>query len=163
MQAATPQARGVCNGRKDVLRFQRRVIVKNLLMAHYRCHWITASNSPRSTRQCRLDALTPTLDEALASQGSEAIIQEGTGGDPAAVDSLELRGSPVARQGISDRHWHEHGACLEQGPRGARPSERDWPALRYLTTSFTLSEWLLNSGAYMHWTVASPLSYSPRS
>ncbi|QEG43643.1 hypothetical protein UC8_56950 [Roseimaritima ulvae] len=33
---------------------------------------------------------------------------------------------------------------------------------RYSTCSCRLSEWLLNSGAYMHWIVANPVWYSPR-
>ena len=38
-------------------------------------------------------------------------------------------------------------------PREVRP---------YFTTRLKLSEWLLNSGAYMHWMLATPVWYWPR-
>jgi hypothetical protein len=37
------------------------------------------------------------------------------------------------------------------------------PPGAHLTISGRLSEWLLNSGAYMHWISATPVWYSPRS
>ena len=54
------------------------------------------------------------------------------------------------------RRW----ACLTPG---APTRRRAYRVTRYLTSSMTLSEWLLNSGAYMHWMSASPVGYLPLS
>jgi len=68
----------------------------------------------------------------------------------------------------------DHAACRDRrspslpGRPGGRLSagsetRAERSASRYFTSSTRLSEWLLNSGAYMHWMAAKPVWYVPAS
>ena len=59
----------------------------------------------------------------------------------------------------SDQEAYFHVFCLRTSFQWY--SSRRYTPI-YLTSSSTLPEWLLNSGAYMHWTCAMPLWYVPR-
>ena len=60
--------------------------------------------------------------------------------------------------------WNSAGlrpTDLTNSTRRRKRRQRGTPV--HFTRSFRLSEWLLNSGAYMHWMLARPVWYSPRS
>ena len=71
------------------------------------------------------------------------------------IDLLTDSGLCVLRASVvgfsSNHRFGRSGSCVLRFCR------------RYFTTIGRLSEWLLNSGAYMHWIEAMPLWYLPRS
>lgn len=53
--------------------------------------------------------------------------------------------------------------CWGRIVRIRRPTIEEAHSLPYFTSNSKLSEWLLNSGAYMHWMLAMPVWYLPLS
>lgn len=84
-----------------------------------------------------------------------------TGNVRRAVSAATAAGTAIANGGAKKTalpHWPPRA--------GAKPIEqrgRSMPARGYFTSSTMLSEWLLNSGAYMHWIWAKPVWYLPLS
>jgi len=65
---------------------------------------------------------------------------------------IEDRFGPQGRVGPAELGFNERGARGRKNGEHRKPKAEDGElTVCYLTSKITLSKWLLNSGAYLHW------------
>ena len=147
------------------------------------------STAPANMAATRVSGATATSPAGATSRASAVATLVVMGGDEPAFSPplILIRARPLPPRGFANRlgacgcflltaavagavavAWalarlHDAAARM-QGVRGMTGWSCQWAKAHltgYWTTSGMLSEWLLNSGAYMHWIVAMPVWYSP--